>query len=74
MNVVKAIPPLTVEEEDLRRFAAALDDVLARAAPLFGATARLGFTLGRRALSGRRAGRHNGTERVARRAWQDAPS
>jgi ornithine--oxo-acid transaminase len=74
MNVVKAIPPLVVEEEELRRFAAALDDVLARAEPLLGATARLGFTLGRRALAGRRPARDNGGDRVGPGRWQDAPS
>ncbi|MGA2470281.1 MAG: aspartate aminotransferase family protein [Solirubrobacteraceae bacterium] len=30
MNVVKALPALIIEEEEIRRFAAALDDVLAR--------------------------------------------
>jgi ornithine--oxo-acid transaminase len=72
-NVVKAIPPLVVEEADLRRFAEALEDVIARAEPLLGATARLGFTLGRRALAGRRASA-NGHDRVARSRWPDARS
>jgi ornithine--oxo-acid transaminase len=31
LNVVKALPALVVEESEIRRFAAALDDVLARA-------------------------------------------
>ena len=29
MNVVKALPPLVIEEDELRRFAAALEEVLA---------------------------------------------
>jgi ornithine--oxo-acid transaminase len=31
LNVVKALPPLVVAEEDLERFARALDDVVAKA-------------------------------------------
>ena len=54
LNVVKAIPPLVVEEADIRRFAAALDAVLTSAEHLLGATTRLGFTLGRRAWTARR--------------------
>jgi ornithine--oxo-acid transaminase len=60
VNIVKATPSLTVEEAELRRFAQALDDVLARTERLYNATARLGLTLGRRALAGRRAARANG--------------
>jgi ornithine--oxo-acid transaminase len=60
VNIVKATPSLTVEEGELRRFAQALDDVLARTERLYNATARLGLTLGRRALAGRRAARANG--------------
>jgi ornithine--oxo-acid transaminase len=43
MNVVKALPPLVVGEEDLERFAAALDAVLARADRL--PRAMMGFAL-----------------------------
>ena len=54
MNVVKALPPLVVGEEDLERFAAALDAVLARAARL--PRAMMGFAL-RAARAGVAAGR-----------------
>ncbi len=47
MNVVKALPALVIEEAEIERFAAALDDVLARAArvprALAGLTAELAF-------------------------------
>ncbi len=55
VNVVKALPPLVIAEEDIHRFAAALDDVLGRAGRLFGATARLTLGLGRRSITRRRA-------------------
>jgi ornithine--oxo-acid transaminase len=50
MNVVKAIPPLVVQEEDIRRFAASLDEVLARAKRLPRAMTRLAVTMARRSL------------------------
>src|SRR5437667_4469060 len=43
MNVVKALPPLVVTDEDLGRFGAALDDVLTRAERL--PRAMMGFAL-----------------------------
>src|SRR6185437_4817064 len=56
MNVVKALPPLVIEEDELRRFASALEQVLADAEEhLFRSYASLGFTLGRRTLTARRA-------------------
>ena len=55
INVVKALPPLVIAEEDIHRFAAALDDVLTGASRLFGATARLALGLGRRNLMRRAA-------------------
>jgi ornithine--oxo-acid transaminase len=56
MNVVKALPPLVIEEEELRRFVSALEEVLADAEEhLFRSYASLGFTLGRRTLTARRA-------------------
>jgi ornithine--oxo-acid transaminase len=55
INVVKALPPLVIDEADVHRFAAAVDDVLGRAGRLFGATARLTLGLGRRSLTRRRA-------------------
>jgi ornithine--oxo-acid transaminase len=53
LNVVKALPPLVIEEADLERFAGALDDVLGRAAHLGRATGRLVAGLGRRSLAAR---------------------
>ena len=54
MNVIKALPPLVIEESELRRFAAALEDVLAAAEKrFFRSYATLGVELGRRTLSAR---------------------
>jgi ornithine--oxo-acid transaminase len=47
MNVVKALPALVVEESEIRRFAAALEDVVARADRMSGAVTRLGWDLAR---------------------------
>jgi ornithine--oxo-acid transaminase len=47
MNVVKALPALVVEEAEIRRFAAALEDVVARADRMGGAVGRLGWDLAR---------------------------
>jgi ornithine--oxo-acid transaminase len=56
MNVVKALPPLITAEEDVRRFAGALEQVLEGAEEhLFRSYASLGFELGRRSLAARRA-------------------
>jgi ornithine--oxo-acid transaminase len=56
MNVVKALPPLVTPEDELRRFASALEQVLEDAEEhLFRSYASLGFELGRRSLSARRA-------------------
>ena len=52
VNVIKALPPLTTSEADLRRFAAALASVLEDAEQrMFRSYASLGFSLGRRSLS-----------------------
>jgi ornithine--oxo-acid transaminase len=52
MNVVKALPPLVTSEDELRRFAGALRDVLAGVEEhLFRSYASLGFELGRRSLA-----------------------
>ena len=52
MNVIKALPPLVISEDDLRRFAAALEDVLANPERrLFRSYATLGLELGRRSLT-----------------------
>jgi ornithine--oxo-acid transaminase len=47
MNVVKALPALMIEESEIRRFAAALEDVVARADRMGGAVGRLGWDLAR---------------------------
>ncbi len=54
MNVVKALPPLVITEQELRWFAGALEEVLSAAEEhLFRSYASLGFELGRRSLSAR---------------------
>ena len=54
MNVIKVLPLLTVEEQDLRRFAAALEEALAHVEVHTVRTfASLGFDLGRRTLTAR---------------------
>jgi ornithine--oxo-acid transaminase len=54
MNVVKAVPPLVITEEELRWFVGALEEVLGAAEDhLFRSYASLGFELGRRSLSAR---------------------
>jgi ornithine--oxo-acid transaminase len=47
MNVVKALPALVIAEQDVRRFAAALEDVVADADRMGGAVTRLGWDLAR---------------------------
>ncbi|MGH2850392.1 MAG: aspartate aminotransferase family protein, partial [Solirubrobacteraceae bacterium] len=47
MNVVKALPALVIDEADIRRFAAALEDVVADADRMGGAVTRLGWDLAR---------------------------
>jgi ornithine--oxo-acid transaminase len=54
MNVVKALPALVVEEAEIRRFAAALEQVVARAERVPSAFARFGLGMGRRALGARK--------------------
>jgi ornithine--oxo-acid transaminase len=54
MNVVKALPPLVIGEDELRRFAGALREVIAGVEEhLFRSYASLGFELGRRSLASR---------------------
>jgi ornithine--oxo-acid transaminase len=54
MNVIKALPPLTIPEDELRRFARALEAVLQDAEEhLFRGYASLGLELGRRTLAAR---------------------
>jgi ornithine--oxo-acid transaminase len=47
MNVVKALPAMVVEEAEIRRFVAALEDVVARADRMGSAVGRLGWDLAR---------------------------
>jgi ornithine--oxo-acid transaminase len=54
MNVVKALPALVVEEDEIRRFAAALEDVVARAERVPRAFARFSVSMSRRALLARK--------------------
>lgn len=54
MNVIKALPALVIEEEELRRFAAALEAVVARAERVPRAFARFGVGVAGRALAARR--------------------
>jgi ornithine--oxo-acid transaminase len=54
MNVIKALPPLVIAEAEVRRFAAALDQVLGEAQDhLLRSYASLGVGLGRRTLNAR---------------------
>jgi 4-aminobutyrate aminotransferase-like enzyme len=48
MNVLKALPPLVTPESELERFAAALDDVIGRAARFPRAIARFGLDVAAR--------------------------
>ena len=69
MNVVKALPALVIEEQEIRRFAAALEDVVADADRMGGAVTRLGWDLARgsaRALRGE--GARHGRGRLHRLA------
>jgi ornithine--oxo-acid transaminase len=52
MNVIKALPALVIEEAEIRRFAAALEQVVARAEHVPSALARFGLQTGRRMLTG----------------------
>ena len=47
LGIVKALPALVVEESEIRRFAAALEEVVARADHMGGAVGRLGWDLAR---------------------------
>jgi ornithine--oxo-acid transaminase len=54
MNVVKALPALVVEEDEIRRFAAALEDVVSRAERVPRAFLRFSMSMSRRAFVARR--------------------
>jgi len=53
MNVIKALPPLVIEEEDIRRFVAALGETVAEAERYPFALARFGLRMAPRALARR---------------------
>jgi ornithine--oxo-acid transaminase len=53
MNVIKALPALVIEEDEIRRFAAALEEVVASAERIPSALARLGVRLARQATRAR---------------------
>jgi hypothetical protein len=54
MNVVKALPALVIDEEEVRRFAAAVEEVVAAAEHVPSAMARFGWRMARRATAGSR--------------------
>ena len=54
MNVIKALPALTIEEDEIRRFATALADTVAIAERYPAALARFGLRTGLRAARSRR--------------------
>ncbi len=54
MNVVKALPALVIEEAEIRRFAGALEDVVARAERVPQAFLRFSVSMSRRAFAARR--------------------
>jgi ornithine--oxo-acid transaminase len=53
MNVIKVLPPLVIEEEEIRRFAAALEQTVAAAEHYPSALAKFGLRMAPRALAGR---------------------
>jgi ornithine--oxo-acid transaminase len=57
MNVVKALPALVTEEDEVRRFAAALEQVVAAAERVPSAMARFGWQMARQAARSRRGAR-----------------
>jgi ornithine--oxo-acid transaminase len=54
MNVVKALPALVISEEEIHRFAAALEEVVAAAERVPSAMARFGWQMARQATAARR--------------------
>jgi ornithine--oxo-acid transaminase len=57
MNVIKALPSLVIEEREIRRFAAALEEVVAAAEHASRAMVRIGWRTARRLSRDRRDGR-----------------
>ncbi len=68
MNVIKALPALVIEEREIRRFAAALEEVVAGAEHASSAMVRLGWQMARRISRERRLARSH----AKRRALADA--
>jgi hypothetical protein len=54
MNVIKVLPALTIEEQEIRRFAAALEETIAAAERYPAALARFGVRTAFRAAGARR--------------------
>jgi ornithine--oxo-acid transaminase len=54
MNVVKALPALVVEEQEIRRFASALEEVVAQAERVPSAFLRFSMSMSRRAFAARK--------------------
>ena len=52
MNVIKALPALVISESEIRRFAAALEEVVARAEKMPSALTRFGMRMARQAVGG----------------------
>jgi ornithine--oxo-acid transaminase len=55
MNVVKALPALVISEDEVRRFASALEEVVAATERVPSAMARFGWRMARQASAARRA-------------------
>ncbi len=77
MNVIKALPALVIEEQEIRRFAAALEEVIAQAEHVSRAMVRLGWRTARRAsrrrLNGHAPARAPGLDGAVRRPRADVP-
>jgi ornithine--oxo-acid transaminase len=79
LNVIKALPALVIDEGDIRRFAAALEEIIATVEHTSSAMARLGWRIARhhsrRLLSrGATASAPNGRPLEAARAMSSSPS
>ena len=66
MNVLKATPPLVMTEDDVRHFAAALEDVIARAERLPRAMGRFALSMARGSMRGVPNGSANGAAAAER--------
>jgi ornithine--oxo-acid transaminase len=68
MNVIKALPALVIEEREIRRFAAALEEVVAGAEHASSAMVRLGWRMARRISRERRIARSHAKRQSLARA------